>query len=79
MSGLTGDSTARTPTAAQITALNSLKAAATSAQATYKAALASAQTAQAAMIEANKAVVNYQAFILGYRNLPCVVDGDPNA
>jgi len=76
--GLTDNSTARTPTAAQVTQLKSLLAAAATAEATAQAAYAAWVAANTASLEANKAAVNYQSQIYGYRNPAGVISGDAN-
>jgi len=76
--GLTDNSTARTPTAAQVTQLKSLLAAAATAEATAQAAYAAWVAANTASLEANKAAANYKAYINGYRNQAGVISGDAN-
>lgn len=62
-------------TAGQATQLATLQTARDAARATYDAAVTSLKTAQTAMINADKAFVDYQNFYFGNAEKPGVVDG----
>jgi hypothetical protein len=70
------------PTAAQLAQLATLKAAAVSAKATYDAIVApvtgSLPVAQAALLNANAAVTQYEAYIAGGQKPGIIDEGGPS-
>jgi hypothetical protein len=67
-----------TPTAAQLTQLAVLQAAAVAATATLKAAQATQTAAQAAQLAAHKSWTDYQAFISGSKKTSAIDEGGPD-